>query len=172
MKDKKLVEIYSSEEDSFALGYLIYEDKKNLLINTIDDQGRKDGYLLFDQKSIYDIVYDSDFIKKIKKYESFWGNNSSLGKSDNPIFEKKPNLNDLIKYAHKYNKIVTIAISFDSFDFTSGYIKYFDDEIVKIDSIDTNSGKTYEDFEIDLKDIILFEVDSIDNILLDYIQKN
>lgn len=170
MKENQLVEIYSAEEDSFTVGYILYEDKKNILLNSIDDQGRYDGYLLIKKEIIEKIERGSDYLKKIEKYRSFWGS-TKLGTSDNPVFNQKPDSHDLIKYAHKYKKIITVATSFDYYDYTTGMVTYFDEEIVKLRAIDQNTGDFYEDFEIEIKDLILVEVENIDNLLLEYVNK-
>ncbi|MCI7239267.1 MAG: hypothetical protein SOW41_04820 [Anaerococcus sp.] len=170
MKKNQLVEIYSSSEDSFTVGYIIYEDKKRILVNSIDDQGRKDGYLLFKKSLIEKIERGTDYLEKIEKYRSFWGK-TKLGTSDNPVFTEKPDFYDLIKYAHKYKKVITLATSFDYYDYSTGYVDYFDEDIVTIKALDQNTGELYEDFEIEIKDIILVEVENIDNLLLEYVNK-
>lgn len=170
MKKNQLVEIYSSSEDSFTVGYIIFEDKKRILLNSIDDQGKNDGYLLFKKDIIEKIERETDYLEKIEKYRNFWGK-SKLGTSDNPVFTEKPNFYDLIKYAHKYKKVITLATSFDYYDYTTGFVSYFDEEIVNMKAIDQNTGEIYEDFEIEIKDIILAEVENIDNLLLEYVNK-
>lgn len=170
MKNNHLVEIYSSSEDSFTVGYIIYEDKKRILVNSIDDQGKKDGYLLFKKSIIEKIERGTDYLAKIEKYEDFWGK-SKLGTSDNPVFTEKPDFFDIIKYAHKYKKVITLATSFDYYDYTTGFVGYYDEEIVNIKAIDQNTGIAYEDFEIEIKDLILAEVENIDNLLLEFVNK-
>ncbi|MDD7305278.1 MAG: hypothetical protein PUG67_01675 [Peptoniphilaceae bacterium] len=170
MKNKQLVEIYSSSEDSFTVGSIIFEDKKRILINSIDDQGKNDGYLLFKKNIIEKIERGTDYLEKIEKYRSFWGK-TKIGTSDNPIFNQKPDFYDLIKYAYKYKKVLTIATSFDYYDYTTGFVGYYDENIVSIKAIDQNSGQIYEDFEIDLEDIILLEIENVDNLLLEYVNK-
>lgn len=170
MKENQLVEIYSTSEDSFSVGYIIYENKNRIFINSIDDQGKLDGYLLLKKDIIENIERDTDYLGKLEKYRTFWGK-SGLGISDNPVFKQKPDFYELIKYAHKYRKIITVATSFDYYDYRTGFVNYLDEDIVSIKAIDQNTGKSYEDFEIEIKDLILAEVENIDNLLLEYVNK-
>lgn len=170
MKENQLVEIYSTSEDSFSVGYIIYENKKRIFIKSIDDQGRLDGYLLLKKDIIENIESNTDYLNRLEKYKNFWGK-SKLGISDDPVFKQKPDFYELIKYAHKYRKVITVATSFDYYDYTTGFVTYCDEDIVSIKAIDQNTGKTYEDFEIEIKDIILSEIENIDNLLLEYVNK-
>lgn len=165
-----LVEIYSSSEDSFAVGYIIYQNKERLFTHLVDDQGKLDGYLLFDKKAIDGIEKGTEYLKKIEKYMGFWGN-ISIGDSDNPIYTSKPDFKDLIAYAKDHKKIITLSKSFDYYDLTTGFVKDFNDEVVIIEAINLSNAKIYEDFEITIADLITLEIESIDNFLLGYANK-
>lgn len=60
----ELLEIYSSNEDSFAVGYVIYQSKDRLFTHLVDDQGKFDGYLLFDKSTIHGIEKNTEYLKK------------------------------------------------------------------------------------------------------------
>lgn len=170
MKEKDLIEIYSNEEDSFSTGYKIYEDRDKIFLNSIDDQGRLDGYLLIKKNIIEKIEKNTDYLKKLEKYRKFWGR-TGLGRSDNPVFKEKPDFKDLISYAYKNKKILSLATSLDYYDFTTGLVTYFDENLAIVQAIDQNTGETYEDFDLDISEIVLLEVENIDNLLLEYIKK-
>ena len=164
----KLVELLN-ENSSFAYGFLLYEDDKNILINNLDDQGRFDGYTLI-SKDLVEINEKSDFLKKLKIYNEFW-KSTKIGKSDSEVFKNKPDFFDLVKYAKDNEKIVNLGKTLDYYELICGYVKDIDDDFATIDAVDQNSGEIYDEFEIDINEIKYIEVESIDNILLDFINK-
>lgn len=163
---KKLVELVN-DGLSFAYGYLLYEDLKNIFINSLDDQGRFDGYILI-LKDLVDYGQGSDFLKKLKTYNEFW-KSSSIRKSSSDVFKNKPDYRNLINYAKDKKKIISLGKSLDYYDLIRGFVKDFDGNIVTIEALDINSGQVYDDFEIHISDIKFLEVESIDNILLKYV---
>ena len=165
-----LVEIYSTSGDSLAVGYIIYQNKDRLFTHLVDDQGKLDGYLLFDSKMIDGIETKTDYLKKIEKYMDFWGN-ISIGDSDNEIYKSKPDFIDLIKYAKDNHKIITLSTSFDYFDSITGFVKSYDKEKVLVDALNQTNAKIFDQFEISIKDLVTLEIESIDNFLLGYAHK-
>lgn len=166
----KLVEIYSTSEESFAVGYIIYQNKDRIFTHLVDDQGKFDGYLLFDKKAIDGIESDTEYLEKIEKYMGFWGN-ISIGDSDNPIYTSKPDFIDLIAYAKDHNKIITLATSFDYYNITTAFVKDYNEKTVTIEAINQANARVYEDFEIDIDNLVSLEIESIDNFLLGYANK-
>ncbi len=167
---KDLVEIYSTNEDSFAVGYIIYQNTERLFTHLVDDQGKFDGYLLFDKSTIDGIERNTEYLKKIEKYMGFWGN-ISIGDSDNEIYQSKPDFRDLIKYAKDHNKIITLATSFNYYDASTGYVRDFNEEYVVIDAINKANAQVFDQFEIKIDELITLEIESIDNFLLGYANK-
>lgn len=168
--NNNLVEIYSSREDSFAVGYIIYQNDDRLFTHLVDDQGKYDGYLLLDKNTIDGIEENTEYLKKIEKYMGFWGN-ISIGDSDNEIYQSRPDFKDLISYAQRQNKIITIATSFDYFDVITGYVVDVDDEKVTIDALNRSNAQIFDQFQVPIDKIINLEIESIDNFLLGYAHK-
>lgn len=164
--EKKLVELVN-DGLSFAYGYLLYEDLKNIFINSLDDQGRFDGYILI-SKDLVDYRQGSDFLEKLKIYNEFW-KSSPIGKSDSDVFKNKPGFKNLINYAKDKKKVVSLGKSLDYYDLIRGFVKDFDENIVTIEALDINSGQVYDEFEINISDIKFLEIESIDNSLLEYV---
>lgn len=61
--------------------------------------------------------------------------------------------------------------SLDYFDQICGYVKNIEDDFAIVDAVDINSGQIYDEFEIDIREIKYIEIESIDNILLDFVNK-
>lgn len=165
-----LVEIYVANKDSFAVGYIIYESSDRIFTHLVDDQGKLDGYLLFDKKGIDGIEKDTEYLNKIRKYMGFWGN-ISIGDSDNEIYQSKPDFIDLIKYAKDHNKIISLSKSFDYYDITKGYVSDYSKESVVIDAINLSNARVFDQFEIPIDQLVSLEIESIDNFLLAYANK-
>ncbi len=166
--ENKLVELLN-KESSFAYGFLLYEDKEKILINNLDDQGRFDGYTLI-SKDLVQVNKKSDFLKKLEIYNEYW-KSISIGKSDSEVFKNEPNFYNIIKYAKDNKKIINIGKNLDYYELICGYVKDIEDNFAIIDAVDQNSGEIYDEFEIDIKNINYIEVESIDNILLDFVNK-
>lgn len=166
--ENKLVELLD-KESSFAYEFLLYEDYEKILINNLDDQGRFDGYTLI-SKDLVQINEKSDFLKKLKIYNEYW-KSISIGKSDSEVFKNEPDFYNIIKYAKDNKKIINIGENLDYYELICGYVKEIGDNYAIIDAVDQNSGEIYDEFEIDIKKIKYIEVESIDNILLDFVNK-
>ncbi|WP_040398029.1 hypothetical protein [Anaerococcus senegalensis] len=166
--ENKLVELLN-KESSFAYGFLLYEDYEKILINNLDDQGRFDGYTLI-SKDLVQVNKKSDFLKKLEIYNEYW-KSISIGKSDSEFFKNEPNFYNIIKYAKDNKKIINIGKNLDYYELICGYVKDIEDNFAIIDAVDQNSGEIYDEFEIDIKNINYIEVESIDNILLDFVNK-
>ena len=167
---KDLVEIYSSNKDSFAVGYIVYQNNDRLFTHLVDEQGKFDGYLLFDKNTIDGIEKGTEYLRKIEKYMGFWGS-ISIGDSDNEIYRSKPDFIDLIKYAKDHNKIISIAKSFNYYDQTTGFVKDYSDGILTLDAINLANAQIFDTFKIPIKELITLEIESIDNFLLGYASK-
>ena len=167
---KELVEIYSSNKDSFAVGYIIYQNQDRLFVQLVDDQGKFDGYLLFDTDTIDGIEKNTEYLKKIETYMDFWSN-ISVGDSDNEIYSSEPDFADLIKYAKDHDKIISLATSFNYYDALTGYVRDYDGESVIIDAINYSNAQVFDTFTMPLEKLIRLEIESIDNFLLGYANK-
>lgn len=162
----KLIELFDKDGNSLSYGYKIFEDDRNVLINNLDDQGRYDGYLLID-KNLVDYKEDSDFLDKLKIYNSYW-KSITIGKSDSEVFKEDTSYIKILNFAKENNKIVSLGKDLTYYNIIKGYVEKIDDKKVYIKAIDINDGKYYDDFEINLSDIKYLEIETIDNILLDY----
>ena len=166
--ENKLVELLN-EKSSFAYGFLLYEDDEKILINNLDDQGRFDGYTLI-SKDLVEIKEKSDFLKKLKIYNDYW-KSISIGKSDSEVFKNEPDFYNIVKYAKDNEKIINLGKTLDYYELICGYVKDIDDDFATIYALDQNSGEIYDEFEVDIKEIKYIEIESIDNILLDFVNK-
>ena len=50
MEIGKLYEIYSTDDDSFSVGYLLYQNDDICIFKAFDDQGREAGIYAFKKK--------------------------------------------------------------------------------------------------------------------------
>ncbi|MDY3006507.1 hypothetical protein HV819_10340 [Anaerococcus sp. AGMB00486] len=164
--EDKLIEIYDKNNNSISFGYKIFEDNKNILINNLDDQGRYDGYLLVD-KSLIEQKETSEFLNKLKIYNSYW-KSINIGKSDSEVFKNDLSFLDILSYAKDNNKIVSLGEDLLYYNIIKGYVEKINNEKVYIRAIDINNGKYFDDFEMEIVNIKYLEVETIDNILLDY----
>lgn len=83
-------------------------------------------------------------------------------------FKKHPTLSDLLLYAVRNNKIVTVSSSTKPDELLTGYIETCDGGKIKLNCVDMETACIYEHITLSESDIFYLEIDSLDNELLKY----
>lgn len=168
---KDLIEIYTTDEEHFSVGTIIYETEENIFFKLFDEQGKEDGFYLLKKACISSMKYDTDYLKKIALYIEYWEKNKIVEKLENTFYYSCPSFLELLDYAEEKEKIVTISTSLEEEFLITGYIKSCNEDEVEIECIDMETAIPYEITSILKKDIVYFEIESIDNKLLRYANK-
>lgn len=168
-KENTLLELYTDREDCFSVGMIELQNDTEILLKAIDEQGKEAGYYVVKKSSIQNILYDTEYLRKISLYMECWTEHfykkwSSFEKS---LFKKEDNIfKQAISYLQKAGRIVTVDGSFEHMH--TGYIEEISCDFVKIKCIDISSAAVMEEVQVDLEDIDFLELESIDNYLLQY----
>jgi hypothetical protein len=170
VKLNELAEFYSVSTDSFTVGRCIKSDNKSYLLETVDSQGKWNGYYWFHESMIQEISYDTDYLKKISVYEDFW-------KKHNPL---KPSLKRddfssldpsvILDLAEKKKLFVTVFTKEDM-EYNVGYVSK-NGKKYKLKCVRLENGGDLGDFTFKANEVIFVEVDSPDNRLLQYAYEN
>lgn len=173
MRFKKncLMEIYTRNEYSFSVGFFLSNLNEYSLFKFIDDQGKFDGLYLVNNTYIQDVKYDTEYLNKISNYIEYWNENScKYNFSTNFDFQNYNNFEKILNYVKENNIISSFVITNDECLIT-GYIKEIFDKYVVISCIDIETATEIETLNLNKKEILLFEFESIENTLLHYAYK-
>lgn len=106
LSNRKLIATYSLPEkpDSFEVGFIDEIDDDTIMLEGYADDGSFDGYIILWIKDIYQIEWDSKYVKMISKLLSSDNQNNKLNDLSNHCIA------DLIRYAQNSNRIITIGL--------------------------------------------------------------
>ncbi len=172
-KENTLLELYTDSEDSFSVGKIELQNDTEVLLKAIDEQGREAGYYVVKKSCIQNILYDTEYLKKISLYIECWRERSykEWSSFEKGCFQKENSLFvQALYYTQKEGQIVTVDGSFE--DIHTGYIEDILQESVKIKCIDISSARAMEEVQVELEAIDFLEFESTDNYLLQYAYEN
>lgn len=165
ISEKCLVEIYSIDSEKFSVGEIVYQNNDIALFRLVNTQGQWDGFSIYKKECISNIVYDTDYLKKINMYIQYWNKPKTINELE--IFESEHSFLNFLQKLFKKQKLITV-ITKDKSIFL-GYINSINDSSIFLDCIDDISATFDNQTEILLKDIIIANYDDIDNTLLNFV---
>lgn len=172
IKQGCLAEIYTTSDESFSVGILLYEMKEYVVFHILDEQGRWDGFYLIKKSCISSIQYDTEYLQKIRLYMEYWKNHSfAKDATRDSILNTNPALPQILNAVYDREEIVTIATSDDPSTLFTGYIRERLNGNILLECIDMETAKSYENVEVAEKNIVFLEIESPDNELLKYANK-
>ena len=149
INSKEIAVIYTDDEDTsiFSIGYILAYSEDEIIVAHIDVFGNNDGFL---GKKIYNITkleYKSKYSTKIYKLNEIRKNSSdSISLHNEFLFL------DLMLYAYKFKKIVSIELFNSGIDDAVGYIVSIEGNSAKIKIVD-RYGEYDGEMIINIKDI-------------------
>ena len=165
IKDE-LLEIYSDSEEHFSVGKILSKSDDSVLFRSYDKQGKNDGLHFIKSSYISEVKSNTQYLRKMQFYLEYWGKKED-GDLINP-FKKHPTLSDLLLYAVRNNKIVTVSCSTKPDELLTGYIEKSNGGKIKLNCVDMETACIYEQIALSENDIFYLEIDSLDNELLKY----
>lgn len=165
IKDE-LLEIYSDSEENFSVGKILSKSNDSVLFRSYDEQGKNDGLHFVKSSYISEVKSNTQYLRKMQLYLEYW---ETMEDRDliNP-FKKHPTLFDLLLYAVRNNKIVTVSCSTKPDELITGYVETFDGDKIKLNCVDMETACIYEHITLSESDIFYLEIESLDNELLKY----
>ena len=168
LKENCLMEIYTDNEDSFSVGFYLSSFDNFTLFHLLDAQGKFDGIYLIKNDCIKNINYETEYLNKINSYIEFW--NNKLEKNPFSIESYIKNfltMEELLNYI-QINNILSSFKLMEEKHLITGYIQFFEQNNIEIKTIDIGTAKEMEIISFAKEDIVLIEIVSIDNMLLNY----
>lgn len=162
----ELLEIYSDSEDSFSVGKILSKNRDSILFRSYDAQGKNDGLHFIKSSYISEVKSNTQYLRKMQLYLDYWRKQKDAPLT-NP-FKKHPALSELLAYAMKSMKIITVSSTSNPDELLTGYVETYDNEKIKLNCVDMETACIYETATLLKEDIFYLEVDSLDNELLKY----
>lgn len=165
IKDE-LLEIYSDSEENFSVGKILSKGNDSVLFRSYDEQGKNDGLHFVKSSYISKVKSNTQYLRKMQLYLEYW---AKMEDSDlvNP-FKEHPALFDLLLYAVRNNKIVTVSCGTKPDELITGYVETCDGDEIKLKCVDMETACIYEHISLSESDIFYLEIESLDNELLKY----
>lgn len=157
-KQGKLVSIYTNRNDTckFIVGYVIGVNKQDFILALITPDGEYDGFLLKEVDSIYKIVEDELYLGRLLKLVSI-----KQTKVES-IFKSNDLKNELLEFAQKHHKIVSIELINSGYDDCIGFVNSINETMCKVQVIN-ESGIPDGISTIMKSDITQISYDDTDN---------
>lgn len=165
----ELLEIYSNSEENFSVGKILSKNNDSILYRSYDTQGKNDGLHFIKSDYISEVKSNTQYLRKIQLYLEYW-KKSENEHLINP-FKEHPTLSDLLLYAIKNEKIITVSCSSNPDELLTGYIEKYDNNQIKLNCVDMETACIYENIILFENDIFYLEIESLDNELLKYANK-
>ena len=170
MEIGKLYEIYSTNDECFSVGYLLYQNVDICIFKAFDDQGREAGLYAFKKKIISSCLSGTEYLAKMKLYIDYWKDKEIKTLSMND-FDGEISIRNILKYIISSKNIATIMInSYD--DMYTGFVSESDAVSVVMECVDISNAKVYDRIKINVEDIYFIEFNSVDNDVLLYAYRN
>lgn len=170
MEIGKLYEIYSTDDESFSVGYLLYQNDDICIFKVFDDQGREAGIYAFKKEIISACLADTEYLAKMKLYIDYWKDKEIKMLSMNDL-DGEVSIRNILEYIISSKNIATIMINSDD-DMYTGFVSESDAVSVAMECVDISNAKVYDKIKINVEDICFIEFNSVDNDVLLYANRN
>ena len=151
-----LYEVYLDRDDDqkFNVGYIQYLDKDCILIKAIDPNGHFDGYDLFATEDVYQISYNTEYLKRLNILSQV------TSQSDYDFGEIS--FENFAEFARKNNRVVGVALYGTEHEL-QGFVKNIDSNhgLLTISQLNS-SGKPDGESIVLFEDIERISFDGID----------
>lgn len=170
IKDNCIAEIYTHSEESFCVGSVYLQNKDCALFRNVDEQGKVTAYYAMKKSIITSVEYDTEYLNKLEKYMEYGTKNTYglwFSLTEFKFDDEQPLFPQILQYAYKNNKIITIAASTME-ELVTGYIRALSVDRMEMECVDIETAKLDDCIVMSIDEISFIEFDSVDNCLLQY----
>ena len=170
MEIVKLYEIYTTDDESFSVGYLLYQNAGICIFKAFDDQGREAVIYDFKKEIISACLSCTEYLPKMKLYIDYWKDKEIKTVSMKDL-DGEISIRNILEYIISSKSIASIMINSED-DMYTGFISEPDAVSVDMECVDISNAKVYDKIKIDIEDICFIEFNSVDNDVLLYAHRN
>lgn len=172
--NNQLVELYSIDNDTFAIGYILAASEQYILFQSINEYGFVDGFSIRHRDSIIDVFHQSPYIDL---YTSFFTYNRQHQLADpydllSTRSELTANMEDMLAYCLKRQHVISLAVDGVE-EVLLGRLVAIDKEVIIFNVLQVEDWLELDKQIIYIADILVLEIQTIENKLINwYIQTN
>ena len=163
----RIGEYSTGNEETFFVGRCVSSSDEAILVEAYDPQGKWDGYYWIKRDEISDISYDTDYLKKIELYISYWNDKNPLMPTLNLKKSASMEARSVLELALEEKYVITIQRKNEE-ELDTGIISEMGNDTIILKCIDLENAEDLETIEVNIDDICFIEIDSPDNWLIKY----
>ncbi|MCR4782681.1 MAG: hypothetical protein K5851_08070 [Lachnospiraceae bacterium] len=166
IKMETLAEFYSVSNDSFTVGRCIQANDNYFLLETLDSQGKWNGYYWFSKSMVDSIEYNTAYLKKVSIYEECWKQDNYMKPKLSRECFKAFDATSILEMAIEKKMVITVFTKEDR-EFNVGFLRK-EGKKYKLNCISLEDANSLGDFSFKADEVVFIEIDSPDNNLLGY----
>ena len=170
---EQLYEIYTDDSGAFTVGQIAAQNDDDIVFKGVDEEGKISAYYALPRKSIVEMVTDTPYLAKIRKYMRYGKEHPYSGwyvLPQLPLNPEGPILTQVLRIAEREGALVTVGRSGDE-ELLCGYVREIEKGRVLLDCVDPESAGSLPQVRIRIRDLEYIEYGSISNMLLMYANK-
>ena len=169
-----IYEIYTDDSGSFTVGIVAAENEEDMVILGIDEEGRKSAYFAITKKTVKEMISDTPYLTKIRKYMRYAEEHPCTGWFALPALAVDPEgpiLSQVLRLAESEGTLVTVCRMGEE-EPVYGYVNQIDKGRVLFDCVDPETAEDLPQVKLRIKDLEYIEYGSIANMLLMYANRH
>ena len=169
-----IYEIYTDDSGAFTVGSIAADNGEDMVICGIDEEGKKCAYIALPKKTVKEMISDTPYLKKIRKYMQYAEEQSLGGRFELPglpIDPEGPILTQFLRLAGDNGTLVTVCRSGEE-EPVCGYVSEIDRGRVLLDCVDPVTAEDLPQVRLRIRDLEYVEYGSIANTLLMFANKH
>ena len=169
-----IYEIYTDDSGAFTVGSIAADNGEDMVISSIDEEGKKCAYIALPKKTVIEMISDTPYLEKIRKYMRYAAEHSYGGwfaLPELPIDPEGPILSQVLRLAMNEGALVTVCRSGEE-EPVCGYVREIDRGRVLLDCVDPVTAEDLPQVRLRVRDLEYIEYGSIADMLLMFANKN
>ena len=170
---EQLYEIYTDDSGAFTVGQIVVQNDDDIVFKGVDEEGKISAYYALPRNSIVEMVTETPYLAKIRKYMRYGKEHPYSGwyvLPQLPLNPEGPILTQVLRIAEREGALVTVGRSGDE-ELLCGYVREIEKGRVLLDCVDLESAGSLPQVRIRIRDLEYIEYGSISNMLLMYANK-
>ncbi|MBQ3393186.1 MAG: hypothetical protein IJG52_07245 [Lachnospiraceae bacterium] len=170
ISDTELQEFYTDDSGAFSVGRIALQSGEDLVIEGVDEQGKRCGYFVMPAKMILESRRGTPYLARISRYMEYADEHPYSGWFSLPPLDleaDRPLLTQTLKKAMDKGDLVTVGVSEEEYPLC-GFVRSLARGKVSMDLVDPSTAQEDGSCSFKVKEIEYIEYGSIDNRLLQY----
>lgn len=168
-----IYEVYTDDSGSFTVGSIYMQNEEDIVLKGVDEEGKISAYYALPKKMITEMVQDTPYLEKIRKYMRYAQENPYSSWFTLPALAincEGPILTQVLRTAQSDGTPVTVCRNGED-EPVCGYVREVEKGRVLLDCIDLESAGDLPPVKLRIRDLEYIEYGSAANMLLMYANK-